>query len=183
MLVRNSGLRLFWGDLHAQSQYHCWCETDQIGISSGTPEDLYHYAHDVAGLDFCAITDTGSICSDIWTRVSKRRWRLIGTASSLYSRAAKWATTSTGIGTSCSPPNVPSRVWNRCITTSGMAGLGAHRAQTLYRGRDDVMLVYHHTKMWNNWSRWDPSMESLLEIYSSWGSGEKGEPIAGTWLK
>jgi len=36
------------------------------------------------------------------------------------------------------------------------------------------MLVYHHTKMWNNWSRWEPSLESVLEIHSSWGSGEKG---------
>jgi len=68
-LVRGLGKALL-GDLHAQSQYHCWCEEDRIGISCGTPEEVYHYAHEVAGLDFCAITDTGSICSSIWTTVS-----------------------------------------------------------------------------------------------------------------
>jgi hypothetical protein len=173
-LVRNSGLRLFWGDLHAQSQYHCWCETDQIGISSGTPEDLYHYAHDVAGLDFCAITDTGSICSDIWTRVSQAALAAHRDGQFVVFQGSEVGDNVDGHRNLLFATERPEPRLEPVYTTSGMAGLGAHRAQTLYHGRDDVMLVYHHTKMWNNWSRWDRSMESVLEIYSSWGSGEKG---------
>ena len=173
-LVRNSGPRLFWGDLHAQSQYHCWSEVDQMGISCGTPEDLYHYAHDVAGLDFCAITDTGSICSNIWTRVSNAALAAHRDGRFVVFQGSEVGDNVDGHRNLLFATERPEPSLEPLYTTSGFAGLAAHRAQTLYHGRDDVMLVYHHTKMWNNWSRWDPGTESLLEIYSSWGSGEKG---------
>ncbi len=60
-LVRRTGPRLFWGDLHGQSQFHGWSEEDQKGMSCHLPRECYRYARDIAGLDFCAVTDTRSI--------------------------------------------------------------------------------------------------------------------------
>ena len=67
MLQRSAGLQLFFGDLHGQSQYHCWNPEEEVGISCNSPEECYRYARDIAGLDFCAITDTYSITKDIWS--------------------------------------------------------------------------------------------------------------------
>src|SRR5262249_12153269 len=147
---------------------------DQIGISCGTPEDLYHYAHDIAGLNFLAITDTGSICNNVWSRVR-------GAAIAAHRDGRFVGFQGHGVGDNVDgqrnllfATDRPAPSLDTLYATSGVAGLAAHRAQKLYHGREDVMLVYHHTKMWNNWSGWDPSTEFLLEIYSSWGSGEKG---------
>ena len=45
--------------------------------------------------------------------------------------------------------------------------------EPLIAGRDDVILIPHHTKMWLSWDCHDRSLEPVLEIYSIWGSGEK----------
>jgi hypothetical protein len=48
IVVRNSGQRLAWGDLHGHSQ---------LSDGTGTPEDYFGYARDVARLDIIALTD------------------------------------------------------------------------------------------------------------------------------
>jgi hypothetical protein len=48
LLVDASTQRIRWGDLHGHSQL-----TD----GTGTPDDFYTYAREVAALDFCALTD------------------------------------------------------------------------------------------------------------------------------
>ena len=46
--MRKAAARIFWGDLHGHSQ---------LSDGTGTPEDYYLYARDVAGLDVAALTD------------------------------------------------------------------------------------------------------------------------------
>ena len=48
LLVHDAAPRLLWGDLHGHSN---------LSDGTGTPEDFYVYARDVAGLDFAALTD------------------------------------------------------------------------------------------------------------------------------
>lgn len=48
MIVVASGPRIFWADLHGHSA---------LSDGSGTPEDYFHYARDVAALDIAALTD------------------------------------------------------------------------------------------------------------------------------
>jgi len=48
LLVRDDLPQILWGDLHGHSNY---------SDGTGTPEDYYRYARDVAGLDVAALTD------------------------------------------------------------------------------------------------------------------------------
>lgn len=48
LVVRDGIPRVLWGDLHGHSQ---------LSDGTGTPEDYYAYARDVAGLDVVALTD------------------------------------------------------------------------------------------------------------------------------
>ena len=48
IVVRQSATRLIWADLHGHSQ---------LSDGTGTPEDYFHYARDIARLDAVALTD------------------------------------------------------------------------------------------------------------------------------
>ncbi len=48
LIVREEAPRILWGDLHGHSQ---------LSDGTGTPEDYYRYARDVAALDVAALTD------------------------------------------------------------------------------------------------------------------------------
>ncbi len=48
LVVEEQGARVLWGDLHGHSQ---------LSDGTGTPEDYFRYARDVAGLDVVALTD------------------------------------------------------------------------------------------------------------------------------
>jgi hypothetical protein len=48
LLVSREGPRVLWGDLHGHSN---------LSDGTGTPEDYFRYARDVAGLDVAALTD------------------------------------------------------------------------------------------------------------------------------
>lgn len=48
LVVEKHGARVLWGDLHGHSQ---------LSDGTGTPEDYFRYARDVAGLDVVALTD------------------------------------------------------------------------------------------------------------------------------
>ena len=48
MLISAEGPRILWGDLHGHSS---------LSDGTGTPDDFYRYARDVAGLDVAALTD------------------------------------------------------------------------------------------------------------------------------
>ena len=48
LLISRDGPRVLWGDLHGHSNF---------SDGTGTPEDYFRYARDVAGLDIAALTD------------------------------------------------------------------------------------------------------------------------------
>jgi len=180
-LVRARGPCLFWGDLHAQSQYHGWCEEDQKGMSCHQPEECYRYARDIACLDFCAVTDTDSITKEIWQDT-------IDQADKMYEPGRFVTFHGSEVGDNCDGHrNLVFRGDARepminAVTPNErgdrLNDVKTARMHQRYADRDDVLLVPHHTKMWASWNQHAPRLERVLEIYSIWGSGEK----AGTDL-
>ncbi|OGG46063.1 MAG: hypothetical protein A3F84_01970 [Candidatus Handelsmanbacteria bacterium RIFCSPLOWO2_12_FULL_64_10] len=168
-------LRLFWGDLHAQSEFHSM-HSQKIdfrhaswskGLSTGTPEECYLYGRDIACLDFMAITDQGACVSAGWEAHQAK--------TEEYNAPGRFVTfRGYEAGTSVGHRNVIYR-------GGGVEPPRDHRTfnfmpDTLYRyykGRADVMIVPHHVKTWTDWRYHDPALEPLMEVYSCWGSSER----------
>ncbi len=175
-LVRARGARLFWGDLHAQSQYHGWNEVDQKGMSCHLPEECYRYARDLAGLDFCAVTDTWSITKDIWQDTVEQADKMYEPGRFVTFRGSEVGDNFDGHRNLLFRGDAP-EANIKTVTPSkrgvGMVELETAQMQKRYAGRNDVLLVPHHTKMWASWDCHEPLLERVLEIYSIWGNGEK----------
>lgn len=175
MLPRSAGWQLFFGDLHGQSQYHAWNPEEEVGISCNSPEECYRYARDIAGLDFCAITDTYSITKDIWSDT-------VDTAQRMYEpgRFVAFQGTEAGDGVHgdrnviFAGEDPEPGIETRTLSEGGLPlEMETPRIQERYAGRKDVILIPHHTKMWLTWDCYEPTLEPVMEIYSIWGSGEK----------
>ena len=181
LLIRSSGPKLFWGDLHAQSEFHAWSEHDKKGISCNTPEDCYRYARDTAGLDFCAVTDTRSISQNIWKETVKQADRMYLPGKFVTFWGSEVGDDVNGHRNLVFRGDRKEGLIDASIPTAkgdGLVELQTPRMQERYRQRADAILIPHHTKMWLNWDCYDPAVEPVMEIYSIWGSGEK----AGTDL-
>ena len=177
VLVRPAGSKLYWGDLHAQSQYHGWNPDEEVGISCHTPLECYRYARDYACLDFCAITDSGSITKDIWGDSVEAAQQMTEPARFVAFQGTELGdnvhghrnvlfaddTDVAGIPVDSGDPEAPDRP----------VGLTTPEIQERFAGCDNVLLVPHHTKMWNDWKHHHPQLERVMEIYSVWGSGER----------
>jgi len=175
-LVRTHGMRLFWGDLHGQSQYHGWNPVERIGISCNTPEECYRYARDIAGLDFCAITDSAGIAKEGWRETVETALRMNEPGRFVTFQGAEVGDNRHGhrnlifAGNDPEPGIVGDKVGMRADM---LAELETPNIQKRYAGREDVILIPHHTKMWLDWDCYEPTLEPVLEIYSIWGSGER----------
>ena len=183
MLQQENGSQLFWGDLHAQSEYHVmhsqkmdarqqgWSK----GISCGTPDEVYQYARDVSLLDFVAITDQGAITGVGWELLQKKAIE--------YDRPGEFVT--------FKAYEAGSPVGHRNVYFRDLGVEPAQDPETFsympeflyeyYRGRKDVMLIPHHVKTWTDWSFYDSELESVMEVYSCWGQSEN--PSLNLWDK
>ena len=175
-LNRPQGYRLFWGDLHGQSKYHCWNPEEQVGISCGSPAECLQYARDIAGLDFCAVTDTSSILNDIWEDTVQAALDINEPGRFIAFQGSEVGDSFHGHRNLIFAGDQPEPGFEgKTINEAGTAPKEKEtpRMHERYAGRKDVILIPHHTKMWLNWDWYDPSLEPVLEIYSIWGSGEK----------
>ena len=180
-VMRSKGLKLFWGDFHGQSQYHGWNPHERRGISCNTPEECYNYARSIAGLDFCAITDSASIAKDVWQEIVETALRMNEPGRFVAFQGSEVGDNVHGHRNLIFAKDSP----EPGIVTAGIGQradflreLETPEIQKRYTGRKDVILIPHHTKMWLDWDCYSPKLEPVLEIYSIWGSGEK----AGTHL-
>ncbi|MAE67918.1 MAG: hypothetical protein CMJ18_27000, partial [Phycisphaeraceae bacterium] len=175
-LLRSDGYLLFWGDLHGQSQYHNWNPQEQVGISCNTPEACHRYARDIAGLDFCAVTDTASITQDIWADSIDAAQRCNEPGRFVTFQGSEVGDDTNGHRNAlfCGDESEPRvEITEYAATGNTVLDLQTPRMQKRYAGRDDVILVPHHTKMWADWACHAPALEPVQEIYSIWGSCEK----------
>ena len=180
-IVRDARPCLYWGDLHAQSQYHGWSEQDGKGMSCHLPRECYCYARDIAGLDFCAVTDTRSIVQDIWQETMEQAAQMNEPGRFVTFYGSEVGDDVNGHrnllfgGDEMQEPIVPTILNEK---GDNFVDLQTPRIQERFAGRQDVLLVPHHVKMWTDWDCHAPKLEPVMEIYSIWGSGEK----AGTDL-
>ena len=177
-LLRNDGLKLFFGDLHGHSQYHHWNAEEGVGASCGTPEECYRYARDIAGLDFCAISDTGSIAKDVWEATVAATLRANEPHRFLAFQGSEVGDIVNGhrnliFGRDDAEPRVRTKRTDEWPSGGVEEELQTRQVQKRYERREDVLLIPHHTKMWLNWDCYLPELEPVMEIYSIWGSGEK----------
>ena len=191
--VASDGLRLFWGDLHAQSEHHVMHSQNKDfrqtgwskGISCGTVDDCYAYARQVSMLDFIALTDQGACLTDAWEfcQAKVREYHRPGSFVTFKAYEA-------------GAPNGHRNVIY--VSDEIESPLDAKRFSSFapqvlfdyYRQRRDAILIPHHVKTWTDWDFHDPELEPIMEIYSCWGQSESPDtdlwdkgmtPGAGAW--
>ncbi len=161
----NRELGIYFGDLHCQSVYHA------NGISVGTPDEGYAYARDVAGLDFAAMTDTGSWMKDCWVEIQESTNRNYEPGRFVTFKGFEF-------GSDLGHRNV---IYRDCQVEPPLKALPSADLRTLfeyYRGRNDVLAIPHHPKVWTDWDYHDPELEPIVEAYSCWGSSvEHADPL------
>lgn len=191
--VAADGLRLFWGDLHAQSEHHVMHSQNMDfrqagwskGISCGTVDDCYTYAREIALLDFVALTDQGACLTDAWEfcQGKVREYHKPGRFVTFKGYEA---------GAPIGHRNViyVSDEIERPLDPSRFSSFHPRVLYDYYRERRDAIMIPHHVKTWTDWSYHDPELEPVMEIYSCWGQSEapgtdlwdKGmTPGAGAW--
>jgi len=173
-LVEDSDLKLYWGDLHAQSRYHVFNYASSFSysdpassLSSGEPEEVYAYGRDIAGLDFVAITDQGGICSPAWEKTQQMAAELYQPGSFVTFKAYEAGVLSGHRNVIYADARVEGPQDPRTFK------LDPEDLYRHYHGRRDVIMIPHHVKIWTNWDYHDPDLEPLVEVYSTWGSSEK----------
>ena len=151
--ARERDLKVYFGDLHTHSMYH------GNGRSIGTPDEMYTFGRDVAGLDFMAITDGGGERGEGWVPTQE--------VTNRYNDPGRFVTFKgyeNGYGRG--HRNV---IYRNCDVEPNLDLPGGFFEY--YRGRQDVMSIPHHTKAVTDWDFFDPELEPLVEVYSCWGSG------------
>lgn len=191
--VAADGLRLFWGDLHAQSEHHVMHSQNMDfrqagwskGISCGTVDDCYAYARQVSMIDFVALTDQGACLTDAWEfcQSKVRQYHEPGkfvTFKAYEAGAPNGHRNVIYASDEIEPP----------LDAKRFSSFAPQVLFDYYRERRDAILIPHHVKTWTDWSFHDPELEPVMEIYSCWGQSEspgldlwdKGmTPGAGAW--
>ncbi|MHC1590861.1 MAG: DUF3604 domain-containing protein, partial [Candidatus Helarchaeales archaeon] len=168
--------RIYWGDIHGHTA---------MSDGTGTLEQAYTYARDVARLDFVAITDH-DIMLDIWNPFS---WELEKYTCNLFNSPPDFVTLVAYEWTAGFPTNPYGHINVYYKGSDGVMLPNLHLAQ--YGDPDklwhalrtwkqvtgsDVITITHHTACDSNnkydWSYYDPEFMPLVEIYSCHGSSE-----------
>ena len=188
-----SGLRLFWGDLHAQSEHHVMHSQKKDfrqegwskGISCGTLDECYEYGRDVSMLDFVAMTDQGACLTNKWEYCQGKVREYHADGKFVVFRGYEAGSPLGHRNVIFSSDTIEAPLDPVRFNSFHPTVVFEH-----YRGRKDVLIIPHHVKTWTNWDYHDPELEPVMEIYSCWGQSEspgtdlwnKGQtPGAGAW--
>ncbi len=185
-LVRDDGPRILWADLHGHSQF---------SDGTGTPEDYFGYARDVAALDVAALTDHDhwgmeplSEHPDLWDRIQDATERFHAPRSFVTVLGYEWTSWIHGhrhvlyfegegeVYSSIDPAyESPSLLWEAL------------------RGRPALTFAHHSAggPIATDWSiAPDPELEPVTEIVSVHGSSEAADsplpiysPVRGNWVR
>ena len=160
-------LNLFFGDIHGHN-VHC--------DGSGSADEYYGWARDVRLLDFSALTNHMEEAKryrieDFWPIVRQKAAEYYDPGRFVTFLAFEWGSWE--------------RFGDKCVYYQGGEGqwFGAHLESTdtpaklwdRLRGKP-VITIPHHSKYGGktDWSFHDPTLQPLVEIYSTWGSSERG---------
>jgi len=166
-------LRIFWGDLHAQSRYHQWNPAIRRGDSCNTPRELHQYARDAAMLDFVAITDGGGAYREEgWLAVQEAAVEC--NEPGRYVALKGWEFQVGKQGDKCVvyrsaeiEPPLSRQVLHAKNPTC------YHSLIRFYRNHPQRVLTIPHSFMkYMDWTVTDPELDRVMEVYSTWGSYE-----------
>jgi hypothetical protein len=168
------GLELYWGDLHAHTGY---------SDGFGTPPASFEYGRNQQGLDFCALTDHAEWIGFFQSRLRMADgsplplWaNLIAEVEARYAPGAfvpfpgyEWTSDEHGhrtvvFGRTDPLPEVPPSTTSHRTPEELWTALAPYTAMT----------IPHHVTRWGrlmDWSRYNPALDRLVEIYSKWGNG------------
>jgi hypothetical protein len=163
-------LRPWWGDLHGQSG-----ET----IGTGTVEEYFAYARDVAGIDFCAHQGNDfQVTPAIWQEIQRQTRAHHAPGRFVTFLGVEWS----GITAAGGDHNVlypgdegelhRSSHWQ--VDEREDLSTDAYPVAELYRAfaGQDVMLVPHVGGRRADLQWHEPALERLVEIHSCWGTFE-----------
>jgi hypothetical protein len=186
LLVTRDGPRVLWGDLHGHSA---------LSDGTGTPEDYFRYARDVAALDVVALTD-----HDHWglrpLDAEPAAWREIQQQTQRFHEPGRFVT-------------IPGYEWTSWIYGHRhvlwfdgdgeiLSSLSREyeSPQQLWRGLEGraALTFAHHSAggpVATDWSiAPDPRFEPVTEIVSVHGNSEAPDapnpiysPVAGNWVR
>ncbi|MFO7945583.1 MAG: DUF3604 domain-containing protein, partial [Armatimonadota bacterium] len=161
--ITDRDLNIYFGDLHCQSMWH----SDSIG----TPDENYEYARDIAGLDFMALTDAGGCYKEGWQDTQEAAQRHYEPGEFVAFKAFEYG----------GPQGHRNIIYRGCEIEPTLDDLPSGDAEGMFEyfsGRDDIISIPHHTKVWTDWDFYDPELEPIVEAYSCWGSGvEHNDPL------
>lgn len=164
-----SPYRLFWGEIHGHTE---------LSDGRGTLDDYFQAARDVAGLDFCAVTDHdhgGVGRPELWGD----KWELTRQKVAEYHDPGRFVT--------LLAYERDSTPWysNLCLYYRDAIGEMVRGAQDgeITRdeladllARDDVITIPHHTTTLSQGVNFEciapELMTPLMEVYSKWGTSE-----------
>ncbi|MHA1231632.1 MAG: DUF3604 domain-containing protein [Candidatus Helarchaeota archaeon] len=187
IIVTNSTpkYRIYWGDIHGHTA---------MSDGSGTMEEAYNYARDIARLDFVAITD-----HDFLLVYRPNVWEYIKSVANKFN-SNNFVTILAYEWTSMLPPNTPDSMRER-YAERGIRAYGHINVYfkddtsqfypvAIYKSPDDlwnalhkwknntggdVITIPHHTATHDqkyDWSYYDSELMPLVEVYSVHGSSE-----------
>lgn len=164
--------RRFWGDLHGQSE-----ET----VGTLRVDEYFAFARNRALVDFAGHQgNCFQITPGVWDRIRETVRNFNEPGRFVTFLGYEWSGLTAGGG----DRNVyfrgddgPLHRASRCLIapTNQDGAPECYPVEELYRrlrGRDDVLLVPHVGGRWADLDSFEPGLEPLVEIYSSWGEFE-----------
>ena len=164
--------RRFWGDLHGQSE-----ET----VGTLTVDEYFAFARNKALVDFAGHQgNCFQITPEVWKRIRKTVRNFNEPGRFVTFLGYEWSGLTAGGG----DRNVyfrgddgPLHRASRCLIPPAGSDEDpeCYPVTELYRrlrGRDDVLMIPHVGGRWADLDSFDPGLEPLVEIYSSWGEFE-----------
>ena len=164
--------RRFWGDLHGQSE-----ET----VGTLTVDEYFGFARNKALVDFAGHQgNCFQITPEVWDRIRETVRTFNEPGRFVTFLGYEWSGLTGGGGDRnvyFSGDDGPLHRASRCLIApeSGDDDPECYPVTELFRrlrGRDDVLMVPHVGGRWADLDSFDPDLEPLVEIYSSWGEFE-----------
>ncbi|MEW6046111.1 MAG: DUF3604 domain-containing protein [Bacillota bacterium] len=169
--VRQSPFRLFWGDIHGQSE-----ET----VGTGSVEDYFRFARDVAGLDFAAhAANDFQVTRPFWNRLCQQVRAFYAPGRFVTFHGYEWSGTTPAGGDhnvyflGDDPELHRSSHWqveDRSDVDSDRYPLS--ELLKTFHGRHDVMVIPHVGGRHANLDFFDPTLEPVVEVCSTHGHFE-----------
>jgi hypothetical protein len=153
--------RILWGETHVHAG---------LSEGQGTPEGLFRYAVEDSRLDFLGYSE-----HDVW--LDDAEWKKLQELARRYSESGNLVAFLGYEWTASTENGGHHNVFFRTADRKRVPAQEAPVLPDLYRGlaaanRPDDVLVIPHAHEAGDWTRSDPDLERLVEIYSMHGSFE-----------